>query len=69
MVQNTITTFGSKLTSVNDQFMVNMYDNGFMFEISGRDDDDEYQTVKILCNTVDEITTLIDEAADMQRDI
>tara|TARA_B100000780_G_scaffold262377_1_gene215466 strand:+ start:579 stop:788 length:210 start_codon:yes stop_codon:yes gene_type:complete len=69
MVQNTITSIGSKLTSVNDQFMVNMYDNGFMFEISGRDDDDEYQTVKILCNTVDEITTLIDEAADMQRDI
>jgi len=69
MVQNTITSIGSKLTSANDQFMVNMYDNGFMFEISGRDDDDEYQTVKILCNTVDEITTLIDEAADMQRDI
>jgi len=69
MVQNAITTIGDKISKVSDQFMVNMYDNGFMFEISGRDDDDEYQTVKILCNTVDEITTLIDEAADMQRDI
>jgi len=68
-MKEAITTIGTKLTSVNDQFTVNMYDNGFMFEISGRDDDDEYQTVKILCNTVDEITTLIDEAADMQRDI
>ena len=68
-MKESITTIGTKLTSVNDQFTVNMYDNGFMFEISGRDDDDEYQTVKILCNTVDEITALIDEAADMQRDI
>jgi|TARA_R110000782_G_scaffold159295_1_gene251425 hypothetical protein len=68
-MKEAITTIGTKLTSVNDQFTVNMYDNGFMFEISGRDDDDEYQTVKILCNTVDEITALIDEAADMQRDI
>jgi|TARA_R110000796_G_scaffold124953_1_gene239518 hypothetical protein len=68
-MKEAITTIGTKLTSVNDQFTVNMYDNGFMFEISGRDDEDEYQTVKILCNTVDEITALIDEAADMQRDI
>ena len=68
-MKEAITTIGTKLTSVNDQFTVNMYDNGFMFEISGRDDGDEYQTVKILCNTVDEITALIDEAADMQRDI
>jgi len=68
-MKESITTIGTKLTSVNDQFTVNMYDNGFMFEISGRDDEDEYQTVKILCNTVDEITALIDEAADMQRDI
>jgi hypothetical protein len=57
-----------KLEKVNDNFNVYMYDNGFMLEISGRDEDDNWATTKILCNTLEELTSLIEEAASLPRD-
>ena len=51
-----------KLTKVNDNFTVYMYDNGYMLEISGRTDAEEWATAKILCNTLDELVALITEA-------
>ena len=57
-----------KMTKVNDNFSVNMYDNGFMFEISGRDHADDWATAKILCTSVDELVELIKEATEMEKD-
>ena len=57
-----------KLSKVDESFTVNMYDNGFMFEVSGRDDEDEWATAKIMCTTVEEVITLVNEVADMERD-
>ncbi len=56
-----------KLEKVNDNFSVYMYDNGFMLEISGRDNGD-WATAKILCKDMDQLISLIKEAADMERD-
>ena len=58
----------SKLDKVNDSFSVNMYDNGYMFEIGGRDSNEDWVTAKIVCNTVEELVTLIKEASEMPRD-
>lgn len=57
-----------KMEKVNDNFSVYMYDNGFMLEISGRDDDGDWTTAKILCKDMDELIALIKEAADMERE-
>jgi len=57
-----------KLEKVNDSFSVNMYDNGFMFEASGRTEDGDWTSTKILCNTLDELVQLIKEASAMERD-
>ena len=57
-----------KLDKVNDNYSVYMYDNGFMMEISGRDEDGDWTTAKILCKDMDELIGLIREAADMERD-
>ena len=57
-----------KLEKVNDNFSVYMYDNGFMLEISGRSEDCEWSTAKILCKDMDELVSLIKEATDMERD-
>jgi hypothetical protein len=46
---------------------IRMYDNGYLFEVNGRDDDDNWANVKILCNTLDEVVTLITEATKMER--
>ena len=57
-----------KLNKISDSFTVYMYDNGFMFEASGRDDNESWVTTKILCNSLEELTELIEEAAAMDRD-
>ncbi len=57
-----------KIEKVNDNFSVYTYDNGFMLEISGRDDNGDWATAKILCKDLDELISLIREAADMERD-
>jgi len=57
-----------KLVKINDNFSVYMYDNGFMFEVSGRDHSEEWASVKIICNDLDSLVALIQEAAKMERD-
>jgi hypothetical protein len=52
-----------KLAKVGDSLTVNMYDNGYMVEVSGRDSDDDWKTAKILCATLDEVYAVIKEAA------
>jgi hypothetical protein len=56
-----------KLVKINGSLNVNLYDNGYMVEVSGRDSDDEYTEVKIVCMTVSEINDLIAEAVNMDR--
>ncbi len=57
-----------KLVKCNDHFTVYMYDNGFMVEVGGRDGDDEWVTAKVLCQDFAELSALIKEATEMERD-
>jgi hypothetical protein len=63
-----VTKISDKLAKVNDNFTVNMYDNGFMLEIGGRNKDDDWANAKIMCNSVEELVALITEAASMERE-
>ena len=63
----TVKTLSDKLGKVNESFTINMYDNGFMIEVSGRDDNDDWATAKIMVGSVDELVTLVREAVDMER--
>ena len=56
-----------KLFKVDDSFTVHMYDNGYMFEISGRDQEDDWASAKIMCASIDEVAELAKEAAVMER--
>ena len=58
---------GSKLSKVDESMTVQMYDNGFMFEISGRDSNDDWATAKIVCSSIDEVMTLVKEATTLPR--
>lgn len=64
----TVTKISDKLARVNENFNVNMYDNGYMFEISGKDAEGDWKTAKIMCTTLDQLVALVQEAADMDRD-
>ncbi len=63
-----VTKISDKLAKVNDNFTINMYDNGFMLEIGGRNKDDDWANAKIMCNSVEELVALIQEAASMERE-
>lgn len=68
MVKKSITNIGGKLTKVNESFTVYMYDNGYMLEISGRDQEGDYKTVKILINDLSQLSALVQEATELPRD-
>ena len=57
----------NKLAKCNDSLTVNMYDNGFMFELSGRDLSDDWANVKIVCNSLDEVCELLKEASTLPK--
>jgi len=66
--EKTMLKIKDKLEKINDNFSVYMYDNGYMMEISGRDEDGEWATAKILCNSLDDLVSLIKETSTMERD-
>ena len=51
-----------KLTSVNENIVIYRYDNGFMVEVSGQDKKTDWKTMKIVCNTEEEVIAVIKEA-------
>ena len=57
-----------KLNKVSDSFTINMYDNGYMVEISGRDSDNEWKTAKILCQNLEQVIAVVTEVSEMERD-
>ena len=64
----TVTKIGDKLVKVNENFTINMYDNGFMVDVGGRNKKSDYVSAKIVCSTVDEVMSLVREACEMDRD-
>lgn len=58
----------SKLNKVNDCYTINRYDNGFMVEISGRDSENDYKTSKVLCNTEEDLLTVIKQINAIELD-
>ena len=55
------------LTKANDSLTVNIFNNGFMVEVSGQDSEDNWKTAKIMCPTLDDVFKVITEASEMER--
>ena len=51
----------SKLSKVNENISINRYDNGWMVEVGGRDEENDWKTSKILCNTEEEMLAVVKE--------
>jgi hypothetical protein len=68
MVKKTISKIGDKLAKVGDSFTVNIYDNGYMLEISGRDADGEWKNAKVLVQNLAQLNDLITEVSELPRD-
>ena len=57
-----------KLSKVNENISINRYDNGWMVEVGGRDDENDWKTAKILCNTEEEMLAVVQEWNSMELD-
>ena len=68
MAKKPINKISDKLTSVNDSFTITMYDNGFLIDIGGKRDDDDWATAKIMVPDVERLMELVKEAVTMPRD-
>ena len=56
-----------KLAKVDESFTINMYDNGYMLDISGEDADGEWRSAKILVSDVPSLVELVKEASTLTR--
>ena len=56
-----------KLTKADDSVSIQIFDNGYMVEVGGRDAEDDWATAKIMCATLDEVNAVVKEAAYMER--
>jgi hypothetical protein len=63
-----VTRISDKLSKVNDNFNIYMYDNGYMMEISGRNANEDWASAKILVTSLDDLVKLITEASEMDRE-
>jgi hypothetical protein len=68
MARKPINKISDKLTTVNDSFTITMYDNGFLIDIGGKAEEDEWRTAKIMVPDVDRLLELVREAVTMPRD-
>ena len=58
----------NKLSKVNESITLNRYDNGFMVEVGGRDNENDWKTAKILCSTEEEMMAVVREWTTMDLD-
>jgi hypothetical protein len=58
----------SKLAKVSESITINRYDNGWMVEVGGRDNESEWKTSKIMCNTEEELIAVIKDWNTMELD-
>lgn len=53
-----------KIDKVEDNILINRYDNGFMIQVAGQRNDD-WQTCKIMCNSLEDLFVIINEYTSM----
>jgi len=63
----TVSKISDKLTKVNESFTINMYDNGYMVEVGGRDSSDEWKTAKIMVASTADLLNIISDVVNMPR--
>lgn len=61
-------TVTSILDRVGDSFTINICNNGYMLEISGRNAEGDWRTAKLVCRNEKELFDLIYEIRSMPKD-
>jgi len=63
-----ITKVSDKLKKVSEQVNVYFYDNAYMVEVSGRDSNDDWSNVKLVCRDLAEVRIILEEVDSLPKD-
>ena len=62
-----VTYASEKWKKVDESYTINKYDNGYMIEVSGRDENDDWATTKIIALSFDEVIEIIEDVDTLPR--
>lgn len=68
MAKKVITKVADKLTKVGECVNVYFYDNAYMVEVSGRDKNDDWSNVKLVCRDLNEVQAALEEVDSLPKD-
>ena len=57
-----------KLAKIGDSLTVNLYDNGYMIVVSGKNEEDDWANARVMVSSVEDLLEIITEATEMERD-
>ena len=57
-----------KLSKVSENFSITRCDNGFMVEVSGKDLDNDWKSLKLLCNSEEDLLTVVKQINALDLD-
>ena len=63
-----ITKVSDKLTRVSECVNVYFYDNAYMVEVSGRNEEDNWVATKLVCRDLNEVQTLLEEVDSLPKE-
>lgn len=68
MSKKPITKVADKLTKVSECVNVYFYDNAYMVEVTGRDTNDDWSNIKLVCKDMDEVVKVLQEVESLERE-
>lgn len=68
MSKKPITKVADKLTKVGECVNVYFYDNAYMVEVTGRDKNDDWSNIKLVCKDMDEVVKVLQEVETLERE-
>lgn len=68
MPKKPITKVSDKLTKVSECVNVYFYDNAYMVEVTGRDQNDDWANIKLVCKDMDEVVKVLQEVENLERE-
>jgi len=63
-----IIKISDKLVKVNESISVYFYDNAYMLEATGRDEKDDWASVKLMCKTLSEVMEMMEEIDSLPKE-
>jgi hypothetical protein len=68
MPKKLLTKVSDKLTKVSECVNVYFYDNAYMVEVTGRDDNDDWSNIKLVCKDLNEVVKVLEDVESLPRE-